>query len=368
MSENPYTSMVYKVDWFAFTVSDETDTDGSEKGFVLLENLGYNLAEFETIPGRYFYNSGLTLGGYVNIYYNDYEKDLARNTSNSRNYVFTGQGCTDLAQKINNDWVGLFSVLKKLGVKITRLDIALDDFNAVLSFPKMENKLVKGHYRSSKKTYNVVKQADVNGDIKGYTLYIGSQAKSSAGTYFLRCYDKFAQYKEKAQIPPQEAVNTGVWQRYEISYTKKKARKIVDLMVDDGQTIGSVYMDTMRDIVEFLEPTKTQAKAIHQNKSRWKVSKWWQDFLNGAEKVELGEPERDLDLGGLLRWLRVSVVPALKLLEELGEEKKFDIHQIIKDISPAEYSKKQKRLFNNAVKQSSREILTYLEQFKEGKY
>ena len=66
---------------------------------VLLENLGYNLAEFEIIPGRYFYNSGLTLGGYVNLYYNDYEKDLVRNTSNSRNYVFTGQGCTDLAQK-----------------------------------------------------------------------------------------------------------------------------------------------------------------------------------------------------------------------------------------------------------------------------
>ena len=75
------------------------------------------------------------------------------------------------------------------------------------------------------------------------------------------------------------------------------------------------------DIVEFLEPTKTQEKAIHKNKNRWKISKWWQDFLDGAGKVELGEAERDLDLGGLLRWLRVSVVPALKLLEELGNEK-----------------------------------------------
>lgn len=368
MDRNPYTSMVYKVDWFAFTVSDEIDTNGAEKGFVLLENLGYDLAEFETIPGRYFYNSGLSLGGYVNLYYNDYEKDLARNTSHNRNYVFSGQGCTDLAQKINNDWAELFAILKGLGVKITRLDIALDDFHGVLSFPKMEKKLVKGHYRSSKKTYNVVKQADVYGDVKGYTLYIGSQAKSSAGTYFLRCYDKYAQYKSKAQIPPQEAINTGIWQRYEISYTKKKARKIVDLMVDEGQTIGAVYMDTMRDIVEFLDPTKTQEKEIHKNKSRWKVSKWWESFLDGAGKVDLGEPERDLDLGGLLRWLRVSVVPALKLLEELGAEKGFDLYQIIKDITPGDYSKKQKRLFHNAMRQSHRELMTYLEQFKEGKY
>ena len=98
------------------------------------------------------------------------------------------------------------------------------------------------------------------------------------------------------------------------------------------------------------------------------VSKWWQDFLDSAEKVQLGEAERDLDLGGLLRWLRVSVVPALKLLEELGDAKGFDIHQIIKDITPSDYSKKQKRLFNNAMKQSSREIMTYLERFKEGEY
>ena len=151
MSINPYISMVYKVDWFAFTVSDEIDTNGAENGFVLLENLGYNLAEFEIIPGRYFYNSGLTLGGYVNLYYNDYEKDLARNTSNSRNYVFYWSRLHGLGAKINNDWVGLFSILQKLGVKITRLDIALDDFHGVLSFPKMENKLVKGHYRSSKR-------------------------------------------------------------------------------------------------------------------------------------------------------------------------------------------------------------------------
>ena len=39
--------MVYKVDWFAFTVSDEIDKNEAKNGFVLLENLGYDLAEFE---------------------------------------------------------------------------------------------------------------------------------------------------------------------------------------------------------------------------------------------------------------------------------------------------------------------------------
>lgn len=368
MSRNPYKSMVYKVDWFAFTVSDETDKSGAEKGFLLLENLGYNVDEFEEIKGRYFYNSGLSLGGYVNIYFNDYSKDVATNTSCSRNYVFTGQGCTDLASKIDNNWIEFFSVLNNLGVKITRLDIALDDFNGAVKFETMERKLKKGHYRSSKKTYNVVKQADIHGNIKGYTIYIGSKAKSSKGTYYLRAYDKYAQYMSKSQIPPQEAINTGKWQRYEISFTKSKARKVVELMTIEGQTIGSVFMETMRDIVQFLNPTKTEANEVQQNRSRWKLSPFWEKFLDGAGKVDLGDPERDLDLGRLLKWLRVAVVPSLKLLEELGNEKGFDIYEIIKDIEPQDFSKKQNRLLDNSMRETRGDISAYLDNFREGKF
>ena len=110
MSRSPYTSQFYNIDCFAFTVFDEIDKNGEKICVILRESLGYDLAEFETIPGRYFYNSGLTLVGYVNIYYNDYEQELARNTYNSRNYVFTVKGCKDLAQNIEKDWVGLFQI------------------------------------------------------------------------------------------------------------------------------------------------------------------------------------------------------------------------------------------------------------------
>ena len=65
----------------------------------------------------------------------------------------------------------------------------------------------------------------MNGQIKGYTLYLGSQSNSSTGSYMLRAYDKYAQYQYKNQIPPREAIETGIWQRYEISYTKKRLVK-----------------------------------------------------------------------------------------------------------------------------------------------
>lgn len=57
MDKNPYKSMVYKVDWFSFTVSDIFDGGEDGKDFVLLEHLGYDINDFETVSGRYFYNS-----------------------------------------------------------------------------------------------------------------------------------------------------------------------------------------------------------------------------------------------------------------------------------------------------------------------
>ena len=62
MDKNPYKSMVYKVDWFSFTVSDTFDGGEDGKDFVLLENLGYDINDFEAVSGRYFYNSGISLG------------------------------------------------------------------------------------------------------------------------------------------------------------------------------------------------------------------------------------------------------------------------------------------------------------------
>ena len=49
-------------------------------------------------------------------------------------------------------------MLLDLKARITRLDLALDDYNAVVDFEKIERKLKSGDYRSSMKSYNVIKE------------------------------------------------------------------------------------------------------------------------------------------------------------------------------------------------------------------
>ena len=70
----------------------------------------------------------------------------------------------------------------------------------------------------------------------GQTIYIGNarSQNGSRGNVYARFYDKKAQYESKNELFPTEVrdhwAKTGkeVWQRYEISYSKKYALKIID--------------------------------------------------------------------------------------------------------------------------------------------
>ena len=72
-----------------------------------------------------------------------------------------------------------------------------------------------------------------------------------------------------------------------------------------------------------------------------------QNFQKQMRKIGFENPERDIDLGGLLRWLQVSVMPNIKNLERIGYRFGFDIYKMMKEFPIDEFSKKQERLYNN---------------------
>ena len=98
---------------------------------------------------------------------------------------------------------------------------------------------------------------------------------------------------------------------------------------------------------EFDFQTSQQNRQLYENKSDWKVCPWWSKFLETDEKIGFENPERDIDLGGLLRWLQVSVMPNIKNLERIGYRFGFDIYSMMKDFPIDEFSKKQERLYNS---------------------
>lgn len=376
----------YKIDWLSFSVRCYDDEPTNTLDENILELLGYDFAEefSQDISGKNFYNRGASLGNYVNVYWNDYtdtKNPVRKNSSKTMNVVYTGQGSTDLALRNDNDWAKIFSILTtyesknkpkveaeaKPSVNITRIDIALDDYDELVKFDDIEQKLKKGHYRSSKRSYNIVKTSDQNGQKLGETIYIGNArtASGSRGNVYARFYDKLAQYKEKNQLVTSDVrehwKKTGkeVWQRYEISFSKNYTNSIVDDILN-GESIDKIFKNSLRNLLEILTPRG-------KNKNRWYKTRWWEDFLQYDERKGFGLPERDVMLAETLEWLRVAVLPTLNVLEKIGKERGFDVYDLLRKAKkPNELSKKQSRIISDTRNKSDETINDYLTKFLLG--
>lgn len=370
---SPTTTLSYKVDWLSFTKKNK-NSDPRITIHKIMDYLGYDTELFEEIPGRYFFNSGLTLGNFVNIFWNDASKSKAKFSSDVVSFHFTGVGCTDLADRLvkiyeNEDreknWIRYFQFLVDENCKFTRIDLALDDFTGKCNFDLMISKLKNGFYRSTKKTYSVSRGADQQGRSSGLTIYLGQPVKSSKGFHLLRMYKKLAEFESKNQLPPKIARESGVWDRYELEFTKTKAVDVINKILVVNE-FSSVYLGILRSTVEFLNPTRNSKGQILKNKDSWKVCPWWQSFLQDCESVRVGSDEaRQIELADLLNWIRTAVVPSLRLLEQVGLDHNFNIYKLIKSCD-VEFSKKQKRLYLNSKSIPSNVIELYLKQFKEG--
>ena len=203
----------------------------------------------------------------------------------------------------------------------------------------------------------------------GETIYIGNARaqNGSRGNVYARFYDKKAQYESKNELFPTDVRNywekTGkeTWQRYEISFSKKYALKIIDQFLA-GDKIDKIFKTSLRNLLEILTP-----RPKDKNKNRWYKTKWWEKFLAYDETMNFSLAERDVMLGDVLEWLRVAVLPSLALLEQVGEERGFDVYDLLKKAKkPAEFSKKQERLYVNSQSLSDEVINRYLSEFLGG--
>ena len=89
--------------------------------------------------------------------------------------------------------------------------------------------------------------------------------------------------------------------------------------------MDKIFKTSLRNLLEILTPRRGDT-----NKNRWYKTKWWEKFLAYDETMDFSLAERDVMLGDLLEWLRVAVLPSLALLEKVGDDRGFDIYELLK--------------------------------------
>jgi len=202
--------------------------------------------------------------------------------------------------------------------------------------------------------------------ILGTTPIESFSIKGSKNTY-MRMYDKLAQYLDKNQLVTSDVreywKKTGkkTWQRYEISFSKGYTNSIVEDILK-GESIDKIFKTSLRNLIEILTPRGTDT-----NKNRWYKTKWWEDFLKYDERKDFDLPNRDVMLAETLEWLRVAVLPSLNVLEKIGQERGFDIYDLLRSAKkPNELSKKQSRIIADTRNKSDEKINDYLAKFLLG--
>ena len=342
----------YKIDWLSFSFPSEQLNDVIND--VMIDKFHYDINVFEQGKGRNFYNTGLTLGGYVNIYYNDVNEAVYGYSTNTANIVFTGQGMTDVVNRVGDTLEVLKIIFNIKDVSIARVDLAFDNFYDDGEVPSLElisSKLDSKEYRSPKRSHNIIKESDTEGKDLGHTVYIGKHTKTSEGNYYLRVYDKHSQYcQQKMAILPSIAEKTGVWQRWEFVFTKKKAHNIVNSLLNEPRyqnDVDIIFKEMLNTIVQFIEPTITKSgnEALRKH---WKVCDWWTSFLTSKTKYKFKNRDVDANFERMLIWLSNAVAPTIKTLSIICDNYGYDFFELLQNFPyKEELSKKHKRAIND---------------------
>lgn len=244
-------------DWISLTttISDERD---------IIKLLGMEHIPFEDIDGIMGFQ-GFTKRLYfngINIHY----------ASHKVNYVWlemSGQGCRafeSLSSHANYNILFEYClgnpVIDGNGVRITRLDVAYDDFDGLLNMDAIIHDVLPDisdrnlHYYISPLNAFEILLTD-----KGTCVTIGSKCSD----VLFRIYDKAAERNREDEIEH--------WVRCEIQLRRDRAYEFVRLLVCESEVIDDLYFAVLNHYLRFVEPSENDS-----NKSRWVTASHWIKF------------------------------------------------------------------------------------------
>lgn len=333
----------YLFDWLSFTVRS-----GNPKE--VITELGLDKLNFEPMKnGKYGYTHGYTVDGLVNVLYSPFRTDMGVHVE------MTGQGVRKyetLMELSGKTWLEILDEWKKFS-KFSRIDIALDDFLGLVSFDDIVDSINKGFHVGVFRSFKVISGRDSNGKHRGTTIYMGSN-KSNV---MLRVYEK----NYERQVKGYE-VTSEIWNRWELVLKHDKANSFVEEFVNTG-SFGIVFKGLLANFIRFVDYSNDK------NKSRWKNSVWWDEFLGDCIEIELSKVEYQPSLAKTINWFETSALSSLKGLYDIAKTKNLDFLDILSDSNSwnDEKSKKMMEEFESLSDGQKSKILGLMQRIGERK-
>lgn len=247
------------IDWLSFTSTNFSCNDD------VIKFLGLTSLKWEDGNGFYGFRSRLYSNS-ISIHYGHKIENLIC-------VEMSGSGCR--AFETYNDLVSdtfveipifeyIFSNIIKYPEKfrITRLDIAYDDFQKILDINQIQKDILQKNYISKCDSFEVIISN------KGKSLTIGSKKSD----LLIRIYDKAAE---------RNITDGTSWIRCEMQLRNERAEKFIYYFLKDDN-IGKIYRGVLINYLRFVTPSKTDI-----NKCRWQLRPYWKKFIDNVEKIKL---------------------------------------------------------------------------------
>ena len=282
--------LVCLFDWISFTIKNNAFDISTN--YIISDFLKMKTEDFiELDKGNYGYKRQVANGN-VRIYF-DGKEDMGIHVQ------LSGQGCRQVEEAIQGDWLTLFEKIIDVEGTFTRLDLAVDDFMGALDINKIQRKTKRKEYVSRFTSWEVITSCKNDCDKYGKSVYFGS-AKSDIR---LRFYDKAAE----------QEIEGLHWVRTELQLRNERANAAIQLYLS-GKNIGEIVAGVLKNYIRFVDPSSTD-----KNKWRWKTSKFWERFISGAEKLKLTMGQKKKTLDDVYTWINKTVSPSLALIVMASE-------------------------------------------------
>lgn len=186
----------------------------------------------------------------------------------------SGQGCRNFESHSSRSWLDLITdAFRCMGVvgasmSVTRLDLAYDDHSMLLNIWQLRREVEDRMYVSKSRKARIIWSDDLDEDIHGLTIEIGSRASP----VLIRIYDKAA---ERGFGPEKH------WIRVELQLRAERAAEAFKLLFQ-RESIGMVASGIVRNYCMFVTPLPGDS-----NKWRWPIAEYWQRVLDGFEKIRV---------------------------------------------------------------------------------
>lgn len=217
-----------------------------------------------------------------------------------------------------------FKTVRALGGRATRLDIACDLYNfshlfsPLFSYRKMRKHEVKTSFRYWKwmasgsvlDAYDLDDPTRYGSSKEGTTLYWGRNPKQ------LRQYNKKAQMMQSKQLD----FDCKSWYRWEFQFNEPFADQVLDLYLNkiaaqDKTALQDIFLGVLSDNLNFVVRSKTD-----KNRGRWQIAGWFENFLQGSNKIHLRNEHEKPTLERKQRFLNKSMSNSIKTVLEANAQ------------------------------------------------